>query len=53
MRRGPNPVVKQGRAAYRHSAGLESNPYARGTADWRAWQRGWLAERRENERLGG
>lgn len=50
-RRKPiNPAVKQGRFDYQHSKERDDNPYDRGTDNHKAWDRGWMAERRENDK---
>lgn len=50
MRKAPNNNVKLGRESYRNSKERHDNPHQPGSADYKAWDRGWNAERRENER---
>jgi len=50
MRKGPNPRVKLGRESYCNSKERDENPFPKGSGDHKAWDRGWMAERRENER---
>lgn len=50
MRKAPNPAVKLGRSDYHNSKEREDNPYAHGTANQKAWDKGWMKERRESAR---
>jgi len=47
MRKGPNPVVKTGRSDYHNSKERDENPWPAGSDNRKAWDRGWMAARRE------
>jgi hypothetical protein len=50
MRKPPNPCVRLGRTDYHNSKEREGNPFAKDSADYKAWDRGWMAAHREANR---
>jgi len=50
MRKPPNPNVQLGRSDYRNSKNRYENGFPADSDDHRAWDRGWMAEHRANNR---
>ena len=49
MKKRPNPNLKLGRESYRNNKERGENPHTKGSEDFKAWDRGWCAEWRDNQ----